>query len=147
MTNLRARDPICPRRSTNSFCRDSDPANSADKGLFRSLRTIQLDVALAQGRRLCGTIWVASNINVTQNCQQSNGETLMFRENPVGRKSGITLAKNYGPRTWKSLAVFVVAACAVIHGQSSPKQMADPAVAALGSGFVSDTAQVNGTTL
>ena len=65
----------------------------------------------------------------------------------VGRKSGFTLAKNYGPRTWKSLAVFVVAACVAIHGQSSPKQMADPAVAALGSGFVSDTAQVNGTTL
>jgi hypothetical protein len=45
------------------------------------------------------------------------------------------------------LAVFVVAACVAIHGQSSPKQMADPAVAALGSGFVSDTAQVNGATL
>ena len=41
----------------------------ADKGLFRSLRTIQLDVALAQGRRLCGTTWVTSNIDVTQNCQ------------------------------------------------------------------------------
>jgi hypothetical protein len=36
-----------------------------------------------------------------------------------------------------------VAECAAIHGQSSPKQMADPAVAALGSGFVSDTARVN----
>jgi hypothetical protein len=56
----------------------------------------------------------------------------MYRENAVGRKSGITLAKNYGPRTWKSLAVFVVAACAAIHGQSSPKQMADPAAAAHG---------------
>src|ERR1700751_5310354 len=65
----------------------------------------------------------------------------------VGRKSGFRLAKNYGPRTWKALAVFVVAACVAIHGQSSPKQMADPAVAALGSGFVSDTAQVNGATL
>src|ERR1700688_1613316 len=65
----------------------------------------------------------------------------------VGRRSGFTLAKDYGPRTRKSLAVIVVATCAAIHGQSSPKQMADPAVAALGSGFVSDTAQVNGTTL
>jgi hypothetical protein len=36
----------------------------------------------------------------------------MFRENPAGRKSGITLLKNYGPRTWKALTVFVVAACA-----------------------------------
>ena len=65
----------------------------------------------------------------------------------VGRRSGFTLAKEYGSRTRKSLAVFVVAACVAIHGQSSPKQMADPAVAALGGGFVSDTAQVNGTTL
>src|SRR5437667_5155165 len=65
----------------------------------------------------------------------------------VGRRSSFTLAKNYGSRTWKALAVFLVAACVAIHGQSSPKQMADPAVAALGSGFVSDTAQVNGTTL
>jgi hypothetical protein len=96
---------------------------------------------------LCGTTWVTSNIDVTQNCQQSNGETLMFPENPVGRKSGITLAKNYGPRTWKALEVFVVAACAVVHGQSSPKQIADAAVATLGSGFVSDTARVNGATL
>jgi pimeloyl-ACP methyl ester carboxylesterase len=65
----------------------------------------------------------------------------------VARNSGFTLAKNYGPRTWKALAVFVVAACAAVYGQSSPKQMADPAVAALGSGFVSDTARVNGATL
>src|ERR1700730_14462728 len=65
----------------------------------------------------------------------------------VGRKSRFTLAKNYEPRTWKAWAVIGVAACAVIHGQSSPKQTADPAVAALGSGFVSDTARVNGATL
>jgi hypothetical protein len=71
----------------------------------------------------------------------------MFPENPVSRKSDITLAKNYGPKTRKAWAVIVVAACAVIHGQSSPKQIADPAVAALGSGFVSDNAQVNGATL
>jgi pimeloyl-ACP methyl ester carboxylesterase len=47
----------------------------------------------------------------------------------------------------ESFGVFVVAACAAIHGQSSPKQMADPAVEALGGGFVSDTARVNGATL
>ena len=47
----------------------------------------------------------------------------------------------------KVLAVFVVAACAVIQGQSSPRQRIDPGLAALGRGFVSDTAQVNGTTL
>jgi len=65
----------------------------------------------------------------------------------VGRKSGFRLAKNHGPRTWKALAVFVVAGCVAIHGQSSPKQMADPTVAALGNGFVSDIARVNGATL
>jgi hypothetical protein len=64
-----------------------------------------------------------------------------------GRKSGFWFAKNYGPGTWNPLAIFVAAACVAIHGQSSPVQMADPAVAALGSGFVSNTAQVNGTTL
>ena len=43
-----------------------------------------------------------------------------------------------------ALAVVVAAA---IHGQSSPRQMVDPAVTALGSGFVSDIARVNGATL
>jgi pimeloyl-ACP methyl ester carboxylesterase len=65
----------------------------------------------------------------------------------VHGKSRFTLAKDYGPRTWKACAVLAVVACVAIHGQSSSKEMADPAVAALGSGFVSDTAQVNGTTL
>jgi hypothetical protein len=44
-----------------------------------------------------------------------------------------------------AFAVFVVAACASLHGQSSSKQPLDPALAVLGSGFNSDTAQVNGT--
>ena len=65
----------------------------------------------------------------------------------AGRKSRFTLAKNYEPRIWKAWAVIVVAACAAIDCQSSPRQTSDPAVAALGSGFVSDTARVNGTTL
>src|SRR6202051_1058889 len=47
----------------------------------------------------------------------------------------------------KLLAVFVVATCAVIQGQSAPRQRADPGLATLGGGFLSDTAQVNGTTL
>ena len=66
------------------------------------------------------------------------------RSRIAGGKSGFTLAKNYGPRAWKHLAVFVVATYLAIHGQSSPKQMVDPAVAELGSGFVSGTAQVKG---
>ena len=71
----------------------------------------------------------------------------MFCSRIAGRKSRFTLAKNYEPRIWKAWAVMVVAACAAIHGQSSPRQTSDPAVAALGSGFVSDTARVNGATL
>ena len=47
----------------------------------------------------------------------------------------------------KRLAVLVVAACAVIQGESSPRQQIDPGLATLGGGFVSDTAQVNRTTL
>jgi pimeloyl-ACP methyl ester carboxylesterase len=50
---------------------------------------------------------------------------------------------------WR-LKVWVVlpaAACVARQGQSPSRQPSDPALAALGRGFVSDTAQVNGTTL
>ncbi len=47
----------------------------------------------------------------------------------------------------KLLVVFVVAACAVIQGQSPPKQRIESGLATLGAGFVSDTARVNGTIL
>jgi hypothetical protein len=47
----------------------------------------------------------------------------------------------------KTLAVFAVTVCAVIHALSLPKWTPDPAVAALGSGYVSDSARVNGATL
>lgn len=53
----------------------------------------------------------------------------------------------YDRWTLKALVVFVVVACAAIRGQSSSKQPTDPVLATLGPGFVSDTAQVNGTTL
>jgi pimeloyl-ACP methyl ester carboxylesterase len=46
-----------------------------------------------------------------------------------------------------AFAVFVVTACASLPGQSPSKQTLDPALATLGGGFVSDTAQVNATTL
>ena len=46
-----------------------------------------------------------------------------------------------------AFAVVVATACASLHGQSPSKQPLDPALAALGGGFVSVTAQVNGTTL
>ena len=70
---VHARDPISPRMLANNFCRDSDLADPSDKGLFRSLRTIQLYVALAQGRRFCDTTWVTSNIDVTQSATPKNG--------------------------------------------------------------------------
>jgi pimeloyl-ACP methyl ester carboxylesterase len=47
----------------------------------------------------------------------------------------------------KAWVCLVVGSCAAIQGQSVSKQPPDPALAALGSGFVSDTAQVNGTAL
>lgn len=47
----------------------------------------------------------------------------------------------------KALVIFVVAASAVLNGESSPTRMADPALAGLGHGFIADTTQVNGTTL
>ncbi|HEY6488971.1 MAG: alpha/beta hydrolase [Terracidiphilus sp.] len=47
----------------------------------------------------------------------------------------------------KFLAALVVAACAVTHGQSAPRQRIDPGLATLGGGFVSGTVRANGTTL
>jgi len=53
----------------------------------------------------------------------------------------------YDPWKLRALAVCVVAACAAAQSQAPSKQLADPALAALGNGFISDTAQVNETTL
>src|ERR1700722_4601162 len=47
----------------------------------------------------------------------------------------------------KLLAVFVVAACAVIQGQSPPKQRIDPGLESLGGELLSGAAPTNGTTL
>ena len=47
----------------------------------------------------------------------------------------------------KLLAVFMVAACAAIQSESAPMQRNDPGLSALGAGFVSGTAPVNGTSL
>jgi pimeloyl-ACP methyl ester carboxylesterase len=53
----------------------------------------------------------------------------------------------YVRRVVKLLAVFAAAVCAVLQGQSPPRQPGDPGLATLGGGFVSETARVNGTTL
>lgn len=45
----------------------------------------------------------------------------------------------------KLFAVLVVTACAVILGQSAPRQRIGPGLATLGGGFVSGTAKANGT--
>ena len=172
MSHVHARDPFCPRMFTATICRDSDSTNSSDKGAFfgTSAPTIPaMRCAKAQGGRLRDNLGHA-NVVVTQHCQRRR-EKPKYSSKPrtsdnhaqereftmtskaarcfriAGRKSGFTLARIYEPRTWKAWAVIVVAACVAIHGQPSPSQMADPAVAALGSGFVSDTAQVNGATL
>ena len=47
----------------------------------------------------------------------------------------------------KRLAVFGMAACAVIQDQSAPRRRIDPGLATLEGGFVSGTAQANRTTL
>jgi len=53
----------------------------------------------------------------------------------------------YDRRIITVLALFVVTACTSLRGQIPSKQALDRALATLGSGFVSTTAQVNGTTL
>lgn len=47
----------------------------------------------------------------------------------------------------KLLPVVVVAACAVINGQSAPRPRIDPGTATLVKGFITGTARANGTTL
>jgi hypothetical protein len=49
------------------------------------LRTIQLYVAPAQGRRLCGTTWVTSNIDVTQNCTTSDEGRTVTLASPLNK--------------------------------------------------------------
>ncbi len=53
----------------------------------------------------------------------------------------------FGRLILRCLAVLGMAACIVIPVESSPAPQTDPGLATLGSGFVSDNAQVNGTTL
>jgi pimeloyl-ACP methyl ester carboxylesterase len=48
---------------------------------------------------------------------------------------------------WKAIGVFVLIGCGGVFGQAPAQQPSNPAVAALGQGFVSTTAKVNGTTL
>lgn len=62
----------------------------------------------------------------------------------ISQQNGKTCGRTYDRWILKLLAVFVVAACAVIQGQSPPRQRIDPGLATLGGGFVSDTVQVNG---
>ena len=47
----------------------------------------------------------------------------------------------------KVLAMCVVLGCGGAHGQTPVKQRIDPAVAKLGAGFVSSTANINGATI
>ncbi|HVR27012.1 MAG TPA: alpha/beta hydrolase [Candidatus Polarisedimenticolia bacterium] len=83
--------------------------------------------------------------------RSSSAATQVEVQEPRGAGQPIP-AKRQNMRTYdrwilKLLTVFVVAACAVIQGQSPPRQRIDPGLATLGGEFVSDTAQVNGTML
>jgi len=52
----------------NSFCRDSDPADSSDKGYFRSFRTMHSSHRLREGARqeIVRDNMGHANIDVTQ---------------------------------------------------------------------------------
>ena len=52
----------------NSFCRDSDPADSSDKGYFRSFRTMHSSPMLREGARpeIVRDNMGHANIDVTQ---------------------------------------------------------------------------------
>ena len=54
---------------TNSFCRDSDLADSSDKGYFRSFRTMHSSRMLREGAtpEIVRDILGQANIDVTQN--------------------------------------------------------------------------------
>jgi hypothetical protein len=54
---------------TNSFCRDSDSADSSDKGYFRSFRTMHSSRMLREGARpeIVRDILGQANIDLTQN--------------------------------------------------------------------------------
>jgi len=80
------------------------------------------------------------------------GQAVRQLESNPGRSEHTIPAKRqnmrmYDRSTLKRLAVFVLAACALIPGQSPAEQRTDPGLAALGGRFVSGTAQVNGTIL
>src|SRR6266581_7403935 len=68
MSHVRTRNPICPRMLANSFCRDSDSADSSDKGYFRSFRTKHSSHMLREGARpeVVRYILGHANIDVTQ---------------------------------------------------------------------------------
>src|SRR5712692_6910048 len=69
MSNVRTRNPICPGMLANSFCRDSDSADSTNKGYFRSFRTMHSSHMLREGARpeLVRDNMGHANIDVTQN--------------------------------------------------------------------------------
>lgn len=71
----------------------------------------------------------------------------MLKTTSLRRKAREAQTDGYDRRILRALVVLAVAANAILYGQSPSKEMADPALAVLGHGFVSATAQVNGTTL
>jgi len=68
----------------------------------------------------------------------------------VPRKFGAIKDKKFMNLQFRFLMILVISfliAAGSVFGQTSANQQVDPAIAQLGKGFVSDTAEVNGTTL
>src|SRR2546425_12806151 len=74
---------------------------------------------------------------------ERTGDAKRLRSNSPGRTKLMTSQINL----WKAISVFVLIGCGSVCGQAPAQQPSDPAVAALGQGFASTTASVNGTTL
>src|SRR6266849_10703724 len=51
MSHVHSRKSLCPRMLANRFCRDSDSADSSNKGYFRSFRTLHTSPMPREGAR------------------------------------------------------------------------------------------------
>src|SRR5262249_52387328 len=85
MSHLHARNPICPRMFANSFCRDSDSADSSDKGYFQSFRTMHSSNMLREGARpgVVRDNLGHANIDVIQNVYGKRAGGPGFRDRKV----------------------------------------------------------------
>jgi integrase len=80
-----------PANVGNSFCRDSDSADSSDKGYFRSFRTMHSSPMLREGERpeMVRDNMGHANIDVTQNVYGKS-----WWEERVDAIAALTLTRN-----------------------------------------------------